>query len=270
MLKFWHMRHFELLGYILVVGGALVPFFAEHLFGTVALSACTFVLLAGGGAVLLVLNRNSREQENGAGVATLFGNTPVPETSAAGSQPAFELQYAASSPSTGEPLALARVVPEAEVADLTIEYSHNDRDPLLLRNKPLVVKNLTAGADAYNVRLKPMEAPHDKLRFNPERIVRLTGGEQVEVIPEPGLLDGGYVRQTRNHLPDFIAGLYNTSGRTDMQALNEIYEERSLMLELEYESGGKRMVSRCELLYTPWHRNIRTGKHTARQAPEPN
>jgi hypothetical protein len=266
MIKSWHMRHFELLGYVLVVGGVLVPFFGEHLFGTVALSACTFVLLAGGGAVLLVLNRRSREAENGAGVATLFGNAPVLDVSPAGPQHSFQLQYSAPSSLRVEPLASPRIIPEAEVADLAIEYSHNDRDPITQRNKPLVVKNVTGGKDAYNVRLTPMESPHDKLRFNPEWIVRLAGGEQVEIVPEPGLLDGGYVRQTRNHLPDFVAGLYNTSGRTDIQALNEIYEERSLMLEIEYESEGKRMVSRCELLYTPWHRNIRTGKHTVRQA----
>ena len=265
MLKSWHMRHFELVGYGLVLCGVSVPFFAEHLFGTVALSACTFVLLAGGGAVLLVLNRR-KEQENGAGVATLFGNTPVFDTATAGSQAGFALQYAAPTTSLAEPIASGRIAPEPGFAEIVIEYSHNDRDPLVRRNKPLVVKNLTAGKDAYNVALTPMESPHDKLRFNPERIVRLAGGEEVEVVPEPGLLDGGYARQTPNHLPDFVAGLYNMNGRTDIQALNEIYEERSLMLEVEYESEGKRMVSRCELLYTPWHRNIRTGKHTIRQA----
>ena len=263
MLKSWHMRHFELLGYVFLVSGALVPFFAEHLFGTVALSACTFVLLAGGGAVLLVLNR--RREDNG-DVATLFGNTPVLDVASPGSQEDFELPYAVPASSMGQSVGLSRITPATEPADLVIEYSHNDCDSLQRRNKPLLVKNLTAGKDAYNVRLKPMESPHDKLRFNPERIVRLTGGEAVEVIPEPGLLDGGYVRQTRNHLPDFVAGLYASSGRTDMQALNEIYEERSLLLEIEYESDGKRMVSRCELLYTPWHRNIRTGHHTVRQA----
>jgi hypothetical protein len=262
------MRHFELLGYILVVSGVLVPFVAEHLFGTVALSACTFMLLAGGGAMLLVLNRRSKEQDNGAGLATLFGNTPVLEAGPTSSEHGFGVQYA-SPASSVVPIASGNIVSEAESAELAIEYSHNDRDSLARRNQPLVVKNLSAGKDAYNVRLTPMEAPHDKLRFNPERIVRLAAGEQVEVIPEPGLLDGGYVRQTRNHLPDFVAGLYNTSGLTDIQALNEIYEERSLMLELEYESDGKRMVSRCELLYTPWHRNIRTGKHTVRQALAP-
>ena len=261
------MRHFELLGYGLVLCGVSVPFLAEHLFGTVALSACTFVLLAGGGALLLVLNRRSRDQENGGGVATLFGGSPIFDT--ADSQSGFALQYAAAPTTLAESIASGRTVPGTDVADIVIEYSHNDRDPLVRRNKPLIVKNLTAGKDAYNVALTPMESPHDKLRFNPERIVRLAGGEQVEVIPEPGLLEGGYARQTPNHLPDFVAGLYNTSGRTDIQALNEIYEERSLMLEVEYESEGKRMVSRCELLYTPWHRNIRTGKHTIRPAVKP-
>jgi len=260
------MRHFELVGYGLVLCGVSVPFFAEHLFGTAALSACTFVLLAGGGTVLLVLSRSSRYQENGSGVATLFVNAPVFDTDTADSQPGFALQDAAAAPSLADPITSGRIAPEAEVAELVIEYSHNDRDPITLRSKPLVVKNVTAGKDAYNVALTPMESPHDKLRFNPERIVRLAGGEQAEVVPEPGLLDGGYARQTRNHLPDFIVGLYNMSGRNDIQALNEIYEERSLMLEIEYESEGKRMVSRCELLYTPWHRNIRVGKRTTRQA----
>ena len=214
--------------------------------------------------MLLVVNRRSRDSHDEAAVATLFGNASVLDAPATGGEQGLQLQHSPPS-STVEAFASGRIVPEAAVADLAIEYSHNDRDPVIRRNKPLLVKNATAGRDAYNVRLKPMESPHDKLRFSPERITRLSGGECVEITPEPGLL-GGYVRQTPNHLPDFVAGLYNTSGRADMQALNEIYEERSLMLEIEYESEGKRMVSRCELLYTPWHRNIRTGTHTVRQA----
>src|SRR5215471_4778463 len=124
MIKSWHMRHFELLGYALVLCGVSVPFFAEHLFGTVALSAFTFVLPLGGGAVLLVLNRRSREDENAGGVATLFGNTPMLENSTASSQSGFAFQYASPASSLAEPITSGRVAPEAEFAELVIEYSH--------------------------------------------------------------------------------------------------------------------------------------------------
>jgi hypothetical protein len=257
------MQEVIAVAYILFLRGVTVPFVADHLFGTAAVSAFTFVLLAAGGALLIVRSRRSGTQENEGGVATLFGNSGILNISTAGAQHGFELHYSSGSvdsapaPKTGTP---------AEFADLTIEYSHNDRDALRIRNRPLIVKNLTPGRDAYNVRLTPMETPHDRLQFNPERIPRLPGGEQTEVIPEAGLINGGMVRATRNHLPDFVAGLYAREGVADIRALNEIYEEKALIVEIEYDSEGKRMVSRCELLYTPWHRNIRTGQHTVRPA----
>lgn len=266
------MRRIELVGYLLVIAGVVLPYVMEHLFGTAALSACTFVLIAGGGAVLLFINRRTREEENGGAVATLFGGGPVLDIASAG-QHTFEVQFPEASKPEAEPENTSQSAakdPGPEFAELAVEYSYNDRDSARARNQPLLVKNVTPGKDAYNVRFRPMEAPHDKLRFNPEKLARITGGDQIEVIPEPGLIEGGYVRASRNHLPDFLSGYFNSNGTHDIQALTEIYEEKSLTMEIEYESEGKRLLARCELRYTPWHRNISTGKQEVRVLNKPN
>ena len=155
-------------------------------------------------------------------------------------------------------------MPAPVVAELQIEYSHNECDSPRLRSKPIVVKNITPGSDAFNVRLRSVQAPQNTLIFKPEVIGRLSGGGEVELIPQYEQVPGDVPRTSINQLPDFISGFYNPSGRTDLKALNEIYEEKSLMLEIEYESGGKQVVARCELLYTQWHKNIRMGRQEIR------
>ena len=84
------------------------------------------------------------------------------------------------------------------------------------------------------------------------------------MVPVYEEIAGEAVRPAVNQLPDFIGGFYNPGGRTDLKALNEIYEEKPLMLEVEYESAGKRVVARCELLFTQWHKNIRMGRQEIR------
>ena len=109
-------------------------------------------------------------------------------------------------------------------------------------------------------RIRPVRATQNTLIFKPEVVARISGGDEVEVVPQYEQKPGELPRASVNQLPDFISGFYNPSGRTDLKALNEIYEEKSMWLEIEYESAGKRVVARCELLYTQWHKNIQMGR----------
>jgi len=121
------------------------------------------------------------------------------------------------------------VVAPLDVADLLIEYSHDDRvgsvvysdsrgtiqrgvNATPLRDRPLVLKNITPGKNA----------------------------------------------------PDFLNGLYDRNERNDEESLDELFRETSLWLEIEYESEGRRIISECELPYTRWHEQIRTGQHRVR------
>jgi hypothetical protein len=152
------------------------------------------------------------------------------------------------------------------LADLVIEYSHDDRDRSVPpRDRPLLLKNVTAGKNALNVRMKPLEVHDDKLVFRPDIITCIVGGGDVEVVPEWENLKGK-ARFKLNELPDFLNVFCSRDGRVDKASLDGLFEEKSLWLEIHYESDGKRLVSECELLFTRWHQQIRTGEHRIRFA----
>jgi len=250
------MRRFELfLGSAFVFAAVTLPPLIRHWGGNLEASIYTFVLCVGAAGAFLFFRRRAAEQQNRPAVATLFGGESV-LTIAPQSVPAFELPSPRQSETPGNVLEMPALV----VAELEIEYSHNECDSPRLRSKPLVIQNVTEGSDAFNVRLRPVNGPQTKLIFKPEVITRLAGGEEVELIPQYEQIPGEMPRPSVNQLPDFIGGFYNPSGRTDLKALNEIYEEKAMILEIQYESAGKQVVARCELLYTQWHKNIRMGR----------
>lgn len=178
-------------------------------------------------------------------------------------------------------------LPPADVADVLIEYSHDDRVGSVVysdsrgpiqranatppRDRPLVLKNITPGKNALNVRVRPVEAHSDKLVFRPDIITSIVGSGSAEVVPVyegTPLPKSGVSRFRKNHLPDFLNGLYDRNERNDKESLDELFRENSLWLEIEYESEGKRIISECELLYTRWHEQIRTGQHRVRLADQ--
>ena len=130
-----------------------------------------------------------------------------------------------------------------------------------------MLKNITPGRNALNVRVSPIEA-HSKLAFSPDIITCIVGGGKAEVVPECEQLKGK-ARFRLNELPEFLNGFYNRDERSDKEALDELYQEKSLWLEINYESEGKQLVSECELIYKRWHEQITTGRHRVRFASEP-
>lgn len=267
------MRRSDLmLGCGFILAGVTLPLFIQHLTGNSEVSVWTFVLCMAFAGVLLFVKRRAAEQENGSGVATLFGGESVMSIASQAGRQTFDIQPIRASESEEddedddeeEDASPAAETRSQVVAELQIEYSHNECDSPRLRAKPLVLKNLTAGSDAFRVRVRSVSAPQSKLIFRPEVISRIAGGDQVEVVPVYEEIAGEAVRPAVNQLPDFIGGFYNPAGTTDLKALNEIYEEKPLMLEVEYESAGKRVVAKCEMLFTQWHKNIRMGRHEIR------
>jgi hypothetical protein len=252
------------LGFIGV--GVILPLLIQLFGGNIEVSVWTFVLCMAFGGVFLFVKRRAAEQESGSGVATLFGGRSMLSVAQTGAQGFDIIPIRASESEDEEAEAETESEPEEPqvVAELQIDYSHNECDSPRLRAKPLVLKNLTSGSDAFRVRVKSVSAPQSKLIFRPEVISRLAGGDQVEVVPIYEEIAGEAVRPAINQLPDFIGGFYNPAGTTDLKALNEIYEEKPLMLEVEYESAGKWVVARCELLFTQWHKNIRMGRQEIR------
>ena len=244
------------LGSAFVLAGICFASVVEYVSENVGLAVGTFVLCVVAAGIVLYFRRRSEEHEQEPAIATLFGGSV-----AGGSSESFRHDYdlplnVPSSSGSGP-----QVQP---VAELLIDYSHNECDAGRLRNMPLLIKNVTVGTGAFNVRIRPVQSPHNKLLFMPETIRCIAGGDQAEMVPQMQQIAGERPKAALNQLPDFIGGFYNPSGRHDLQALNEVYEEKPLLLEIEYESGGKQLVSECELLYTQWHKNIRMGKHEIR------
>ncbi len=251
------MRRFELfLGSAFILAGVILPLLIQHWGGNLEASIYTFVLCIGAAGAFLFFRRRAAEHANEPAVATLFGGGSVLSISPQSTTSAFE----ATSPRHSDTLAPVLEMPAPVVAELEIEYSHNECDSPRLRSMPLLLKNVTPASEAFNVRIRPVRATQNTLIFKPEVVARISGGDEVEVVPQYEQKPGELPRASVNQLPDFISGFYNPSGRTDLKALNEIYEEKSLWLEIEYESGGKRVVARCELLYTQWHKNIQMGR----------
>jgi hypothetical protein len=253
------MRRSELfLGSAFVLAGIVLPLLIQHWSGNAEASIYTFVLCIGAAGAFLIFRRRAIEEDKSA-VVTLFGGESVLSI-APQRVPVFEV----SSSRQTDTLAPVLEMPTPVVAELQIEYSHNECDSPRLRSRPILVKNITPGSDAFKVRLRAVRAPQNTLIFKPELISRLNGGSEVELVPQYEQKPGELLRASVNQLPDFIGGFYNPSGRTDLKSLNEIYEEKPLMLEIEYESAGKQVVARCELLYTQWHKNIRMGRQEIR------
>jgi hypothetical protein len=163
------------------------------------------------------------------------------------------------------------------IADVLIEYSHDDRDRspfitadgrhLSSRDRPLLIKNVTTGRNALNVRIQPI-VMHEKLVFKPDIVTCIVGGGEAEVVPEYEFIKGGMRGFQLNHLPLFLNELYSAHNRIDVnhESLNELYAEKSIWLEIHYESDGKQVISECELLFKRWHEQIRTGAHRIRLA----
>jgi hypothetical protein len=219
----------------------------------------TLVLCLGAAGAFLFFRRRAAEQQNQPAVATLFGGESILSIAA---QAASDFEFTSATPSESQ--AAVFQMPAPVVAELQIEYSHNECDSPRLRSKPILLRNVTPGSEASNVRILPVRAPQNTLVFRPDVVARIWGETEVEIVPQYEPRAGELPRSSVNQLPDFIGGFYNPGGRTDLKALNEIYEEKVLMLEIEYESAGKDVVARCELLYTQWHKNIRMGSHEIR------
>jgi hypothetical protein len=192
------------------------------------------------------------------------------------------------------------VEPPVGAADVIIDYSHDDRDRSVTvaysdargaiqrgpngityqhtpgtssRDRPILLRNITPGKNALNVRVQPLrnsaKQNSDKLIFRPDIITCIVGGEAAEVIPEFEFLKGGGGKNFKvNHLPSFLNDFYSAEGRMDVteETLSEMFAEKSIWLEVHYESDGKQVVSECELLFMRWHEQIRTGQHKIRLA----
>lgn len=84
------------------------------------------------------------------------------------------------------------------------------------------------------------------------------------MVPEYEFMAGGGMRRFKlNHLPAFLNDLYSGEGqiKRNDDTRNELFVEKSLWLEIHYESDGQHVVSECELLFKRWHEQIRTGQH---------
>ncbi len=153
-----------------------------------------------------------------------------------------------------------------DVADVLIEYEHDDRNRAVpSRDRPLLLKNVTAGKNALNVQVQPVEDHGEKLVFRPDIITCVVGGGSAEVVPEYeqlARLKHTLSRFRLNHLPEFLNGFCEDEG------VNEVFQEKSLWLEVHYESEGKSVISECELLFARWHEQIRTGQHRIRLADQ--
>src|ERR1700748_1484728 len=130
------MRRFELmLGSAFVLAGLILPLLIRHWGANLEASIYTFVLCIGAALAFLFFRRRAAAQQNEPAVATLFGGESVLSIAPRG-LPGFEATSARQSATRAPVIEM----PAPVMAELQIEYSHNECDSPRLRSKPVLVK----------------------------------------------------------------------------------------------------------------------------------
>jgi hypothetical protein len=166
-------------------------------------------------------------------------------------------------------------LPETEIAsrgipentpELIIDYHYLDdatwSKPSPSPDKPLIVKNVTEGKNAFNVLIRPLITEEGTAQFIPQLVSCVKGGDEVEFNAR---VDGGYAGDT-NQLLTLLQKSYKENV-PDYNVAKDLFGEKSFTVTIEYEdsSGKNRYVAECEITYRKWHNEMHTGKHRIRK-----
>jgi hypothetical protein len=159
------------------------------------------------------------------------------------------------------------------VPEIVIEYGYEDRNrpwpPLEVNNKrdaPLILKNVSTVASAFNIRVEPLTFAGTTLRFEPAVVPYIEPGKSVSVSCR---VPGGSPLFA-NRFPDFLKQSFPPS------SANDAFEDQPFELTITYDDGhdpSESFESVVQMKYRPWKDRIRTEGVRKRQrntaAPRP-
>ncbi len=143
------------------------------------------------------------------------------------------------------------------IPEIVIEYGYEDRNrswpPLEVNNKrdaPLILKNVSTVASAFNVRVEPFTLGGTTLTFEPAVVPYIEAGKTVSVSCR---VPGGSPLFA-NRFPDFLKQSFPPSNA------NDAFEDKPFELTIAYDDGhdpSESFESVVQLKYRPWKDRIR-------------
>jgi hypothetical protein len=154
----------------------------------------------------------------------------------------------------------------ADAPELVLDYHHSERVTWSQEppspDKPIIVKNVTPGRNAFNVTILRLVTADGTAEFKPSLITCIEGGNQAEFNAR---VDGVFP-VIKNHLLALLAKSYK-EGTPDYDMTRDLFGPKSFTVTIEYEdsSGRNRYAADCEITYTKWHNETHPGRHRIRK-----
>jgi hypothetical protein len=151
--------------------------------------------------------------------------------------------------------------------ELLIEYDHSEQVTWSQEppspDKPLVVKNVSEGKNAFNVVIRPLITEDGIAEFQPAVVTCIKGGGQAEFNAR---VDGAHPYH-KNQLLHLLGKSYKERvPGYDIE--RDLFGTKSFALTVEYtDSSGLRYAADCEITYRTWKNEIHPGKHRIRKIP---
>jgi hypothetical protein len=136
-------------------------------------------------------------------------------------------------------------------------YIENSKTPMgndwYGEDKPIVIKNVSQGINAFNVQILPLTIGGETAAFAPSIVTCLEGSQTTEFNAK--IVNGSILR--KNQLLELLGKSYTNS------SADELYEEKRFTLVIEYElseSDVQKCKACCDIIYIHWKKQVRTGE----------
>lgn len=125
------------------------------------------------------------------------------------------------------------------------------------RDKPILVKNVSPGKNAYNVSILPLVTAEGKAEFEPKIQTCITPSQPAAFWAST---EGAHPF-CRNQILPLLQKSYKDS------SMDEFFQEKPFILKIQYGNGPLHInyEAECEILYTKHNEEIKTGKHSIKR-----
>jgi hypothetical protein len=156
------------------------------------------------------------------------------------------------------PIAETPTGPEIVVDYVYAEDDHDNHDA----NRPLLLKNLSATTQAYNVNVLPLQTGAGSVKWDPSVVPYIEAKGSRNVFAD--VSDAGGSPLFSRRLPDFLFKSYKD------ESIEELFGTKSYDLRVQYEAGAKKFETACELQFRPWKKQVKIGHVDRRDISSPN
>ncbi len=151
--------------------------------------------------------------------------------------------------------------------ELLIDYDHSEQVTWSQEppspDKPLIVKNVSEGKNAFNVAIRPLITEDGLAEFQPAVVTHIKGGDHAEFNAR---VDGAHPFH-KNQLLHLLNKSYK-EGVPGYDIDKDLFGTKSFTLTVEYtDLSGQKYAADCEITYRAWKNEIHPSKHRIRRIP---